>query len=349
MSTLLKEDFTVVNTSAWDNFFKSKPMTDPASENEATNASESSATSSAEGYPAAGQLTAWGTWLQNKLKENAEASKEARQPEKEILDHFFSNFFETNWQGTAGAKLKTFKALRRLFVNDKGEVVIDAFDRSKNALLEFLLGDFAKNLISGSKITEEKLNVLLYAFVKSSKKVAAAEFRSDNDYNLIYCPLFYDLDETSMSAYLTIQAKVLNPAKSSYEDSKKSLNKKVFLYTKEVTEQDTKTRANIIKNNTDGYTDITSMKTANKLNSLELAKAIIGYTDPAAEIKSKSKVKNKGKLSQDEQNSIATTWASLLKGTDTDTINTLISNKTARAELMDTLLIKLAALQSTGN
>ncbi len=309
-----------------------------------------------ESYPKAGEFLKWGEWLKNKLEENAKLSDGVKQKETDIIKGFFNSFFVTNWDSVCGEKLKTFETLKQLFIKDNGQVRIDAFNTNKNAFLIFLTSNFVKELLTSGKLTEDKFNKLLYAFVDGSKKVSSTEFRrgpEPEEYNLIYCPLFYELDSATMDKYLTAQAKVLRITGSSYSDSIKNLNKKAFLATKnkDVVEAATDAeRAKIIKNYEGIYPDITDMSTATKLNNLDLANAVIGAKETKkASDNPSTETGTSEKLSDSELSEIDAVFKSWAENPDqkleldqTD-IDKLKADNEARAELMNKLLARLQA------
>lgn len=386
--TINMSDFILLNTSVWDAKFQSAPTQEEQPKDETATAPESTeetqetsvednqATDETtpkedtkeeeqteevpkqeaanESYPKAGEFLKWGEWIKNKLEENAKLSGDAKQKETVILDDFFKNFFETNWDSVCGEKLKTFGTLRHLFIGDNGQVRMDAFNTNKNAFLIFLTSNFVKELLTSGKLTEDKFDKLLYAFVSSTKKVSSTEFRrgpEPEEYNLIYCPLFYELDGATMDKYLTAQAKVLSITGSSYSDSVKNLNKKAFLATKDkdVVEAATDAeRAKIIKNYEGIYPDITDMSTATKLNNLDLANAVIGAKETKkASDNPSTETGTSEKLSDSKLSEIAAVLKSWAENPDqkleldqTD-LDKLKADNEARAELMNKLLARL--------
>jgi hypothetical protein len=288
MSILLKEDFILINTSAWDNFFKAKPVEEPKepnTENSETveqpknqvtdetpkteeKSEETKQESTNEDYPSAGQFVAWGEWLDKKLKENAQLSQEARQDEKEILNDFFKNFFETNWAGNIGQKLYTFERLRQYFIV-KGKPALTNFNPENASFLKYLIQN-------AEKLSQANYAGLLVAYSKNY--VARGEWTREavaDEYNLLHCPLLYKLPSDQILGYLALQANILSPNSTTYDPVVKDLNKKVFLKNSEISEVDPAVRAAKIKAG-DVPEANRDMTKAVELNDIAEAKRIFG-------------------------------------------------------------------------
>jgi hypothetical protein len=344
-------NFILLNTGTWDAKFQAVPaqeeettptnvtteQVDEEQPNAENNTEETDQVSVEGNYPNAGEFLKWGEWLKNKLEENAQLSQGAKQPEQKILDSFFEKFFSTNWTGNTGTNLvEIFKddRARIIFLKNGNEVRLDCFDPDKFAFLRFLTGDFAKEMLSKGKLSKKNFLGLIKSCATKQRVVPDSELVKQNDYNLIYCPALYDNESNALFSYLVAQKSIF----SSYSKEEQIKNKRAFIPT-----ENASSAAEINKVSDDVF-DKFDMQKIEKLNTLELAKAIIGKVDNDT---SEEKV-NSGageKLTDAELESLLKN----LEGSvniDADTLNKLENNKAARTAFVKALLTKLKAFQT---
>ena len=257
---LLESDFITVDLRS---VFNKAESAESPEKPEAEKSAGGTGTATEDALPAKG---AWGKWeerLDKRRTANSQLSSEARLSDYEVEAKFFKEFFSVNWGVDVGKKLdligeplkKAFKAL--------------GFEPTKNPILAFILQDTVIKLINNDKLNANTFKAIYNAVAK--RQVAPKEFFVKNDYNIIYCPDLYNKSLEEMTKYLELQKEVL-------EEKDTTFNKKVFLYTNEILEQDPEKRANIIKDLIELKSDMTDVASA-KLNSLKLANLISDKKD----------------------------------------------------------------------
>jgi hypothetical protein len=368
--TINMSDFILLNTSVWDAKFQSAPAQEEQSQStetveqpvENTNTEETQTTTEAtqeeenqeaqttdeedksnsteqepveENYPNAGEFLKWGEWLKNKLEENAKLEQGKKQPEQKILDSFFEKFFKTNWTGNAGTNLvEIFKddRARVIFLKDGNQVRLDCFDPTKFAFLQFLTGDFAKDIISQGKLSKKNFLGLVKSCATKQRVVPDSELVKQNDYNLIYCPALYDNESNALFSYLAAQKSVF----SDYSKEEQIKNKRAFIYLKN------KSTATEISQLSDSFFDGLKMPEIGKLNTLELAKTVLGLSTKDT---SDTETGTGEKLTDPELETLLKS----LEGSvniDADMLNKLENNKAARTAFVNALLNKIKAVQA---
>ena len=186
MKILLETSFSKFNPNVW---YKNQAINTPAEEVSAGSeetAQNTEPQTTTKNYPAKDAWEQWGEWLKTKLETNAKLSDDARQSEKEILDDFFKKFFNTNF-GPNGEKLYDLERLRELFIKKDGTVLTNNFSIKRNQFLSYLT-------LNADKLNKNNYMGILVAFAK--KYVNHNEFDNKDvaaEYNLLYCPLLYQL------------------------------------------------------------------------------------------------------------------------------------------------------------
>ena len=284
---LLESDFLTVDIQS---LFNNNQIQDEA---QATEDNAVGSNQEQDTLPTQYDWAAWGEELKHRLEANKSMSSEAQWTELEVETKFFKDFFMVNWGQTYVEPLESLgllfkKALKVLGFNPKNEA-------GGNPILGFVCQDFAKRLLSSGQLNANTFKALYNAVAK--KLVADSEFFAQNNYNIIYCEDLYKKSAAEMEKYLTLQSKILSVNVKQYTAALLTENKKIFLYIKDIAEQNNVKRAELIKNTT-AVVDTVSGAT---LNNLELAEMLSG------------KVSSGKPLSDNEQNAISSKLDSTAK------------------------------------
>lgn len=147
-----------------------------------------------------------------------------------------------------------------------------------NPILAFVLQDYViQNLINTGDLNVSTFKAIYNAVAK--QLVADSEFFKDNDYNIIYCKKLYKKTPKEIENYLILQSEILRPTAEVYTKQDQEKNRKIFLYIKDIKNNSNEEELNIIKraakiNNPENSFVVPTVKTATKLNDIELAKEI---------------------------------------------------------------------------
>lgn len=148
---------------------------------------------------------------------------------------------------------------------------------NKNPILAFV----KQTTVQDTLIKPGFLNISTFRAIYNAiakNLVADSEFFAQNSYNLIYCKELYRKPVKEIEAYLMLQgSEILKPSASNYNSTDQLLNRKVFLEISGIEEQNITKRARLINDPNSNYT-IPTMQDAVKLNSLQLARQILGQT-----------------------------------------------------------------------
>lgn len=219
------------------------------------------------------QIVNWGAELEKRLATNKKMSPESRKTDYEIEIEFFKEFFnnsknsnnENNWDAACAKQLLLIgDQLRKVFK-------ILGFSKKTNPIFAFICDNYVKeNLIKTKLLDISTFKVILKALVK--KQIASSEFYKANDYNLLYCPAFYEKSIKEMEEYINIQSNILKTSVSSYSNEDLLKNKKTFILIDQINEFDTDKRIPLIQK-FDGQLNSINSSTC-KLNNVGLAKAV---------------------------------------------------------------------------
>ncbi len=232
--------------------------TDPDNNQETSTQSTESANTE---MPQDKNWAAWGDELKKRLANNEDLPK--KLPEAEVENAFFEDFFDANWDDvTATNLLKIGHPLRKI-------IKVLGF-KDTNPILGFISQPYVIDKLIKTNLLNINTFKAIYNAI-ANKLVADAEFFKQNSYNIIYCTQLYSKSAKEIDEYLKLQKTILNKAAPSADDQKR--NKKIFLYTKAVAEQDITLRATEINKLSELPTDIADVTTS-KLNSYDLAEKI---------------------------------------------------------------------------
>ena len=283
---LFEANFITINTSAWDRPVNaSRAQTEPTGETQGNGATTKNINT--DEYPPKAtdskSWTAWGEWLETRLKDNNDLDKEAKMSSIEITNEFFENFFVTNWGQDVGTKLNAFNNIRKYFIRNN-KVNLASFTPETSPLLKFLTKDFTTKLITDNKFKSGTFNTILLAYKDAlvEASVFAGDIKEVGKYNILYCLDLYEKSPTDMLAYLKLQKSVL-------EAGNAVKNKLTFLKSNAFTSSEPEERAKEIKDQIktgklpgDLPSESETLETC-KLNNLDLVKLIADsdHTIPA--------------------------------------------------------------------
>lgn len=171
--------------------------------------------------PTKGATFDWGKELKTRLEDNRKLPAQSKKDNAVIETAFWQEFFESFCPPEIAEILNNIEQIK-LDIKQLG------FKAKVNPVLIFIKNKYVQtNLIGTKRINNESYKAIHNIIAK--KAISYSELKSANKYNIIYCPDLYSKPAASILKYLTLQAKILDPSLSAFQDNTISLNLNTFL------------------------------------------------------------------------------------------------------------------------
>ena len=165
----------------------------------------------------------WSKELKARLDANAKLDPGAKEPEFDIENGFWLDFFTALVGEDLAVLLNNIEQLKK-------DIKILGFKKQTNPLLAFLKIKYVQTELIQTKLINSNTYKAIHNAV-ANHYMTDSELLKANDYNIIYCRDLYTKQVADIQKYLKIQETILPTNITNYDVTRLEKNKKVFLQT----------------------------------------------------------------------------------------------------------------------